>query len=42
VDEEETEDVSIDLLSSSDEKSTNGGDDVDNADIRDGYARGLQ
>jgi hypothetical protein len=33
VDEEEIEDVSIDL-SSSDEKSTNGGEDVDNGDMR--------
>jgi hypothetical protein len=34
VDEEEIEDVSTDLSSSSDEKSNNGGEDVDNADMR--------
>jgi hypothetical protein len=35
VDEEEIEEVSTDLSSSSDEKSNNGGEDVDNADMRD-------
>jgi hypothetical protein len=33
VDEEETEEVSMDLSSLEDEKSTDGGDDVDNADM---------
>jgi hypothetical protein len=39
VDEEEMEEVSIDLLSSSDEKSISGGEDVDNGDMQDGCAR---
>jgi hypothetical protein len=34
VDEEETEEVSTDLLSSSDEKSNNGGEDADKGDMQ--------